>query len=99
MKQLVESNRVYGVLAYQDEDNIPVGWASIDRKQTLPGHDCIGSNINCSKDIWSIHCVTSRPDMKNRGVEKALTNAAVEFLKTMKASKVTLAKLQSFINR
>ncbi|MBP9707351.1 MAG: hypothetical protein KBD78_06870 [Oligoflexales bacterium] len=41
MQQLVETGRVFGVLAYCDNDPIPVGWCSLDRRKTLPGHDCI----------------------------------------------------------
>lgn len=62
MKELVISNRVYGILAYVENDTVPVGWCALDRKKTLPGHDCIGEDIKCSDNDWSIHCVTSRQD-------------------------------------
>ena len=88
MKQLVESNRVFGVLAYIEGDSVPVGWASLDRKKTLPGHDCIEVNINCRSSIWSIHCLTTRSDYKNKGVEKVLSNAAIELAKKLKANEV-----------
>ena len=65
MEQLVKTNRVFGVLAYVEGDDVPVGWASLDRRKTLPGHDCIGEDIQCSEDEWSIHCITSRRDFKS----------------------------------
>ncbi len=77
MKQLVESKRVFGVLAYVDGDEVPVGWASLDRRKTLPGHDCIADDIDCDASIWSIHCVTARNDHKGTGVEAILMEAAV----------------------
>jgi hypothetical protein len=85
MKQLVESGRVYGILAYSDGDPIPVGWCSLDRRKTLPGHDCIAEDINCDENIWSIHCVTSRSDFKNRGVEELLSSEALKLAESFKA--------------
>ena len=88
LKQLVESNRVYGILAYEEGDAIPVGWASLDRRKTLPGHDCIRESISCSAAFWSIHCVTSRADKKNNGIEKELIQAATQLAKEYKACEV-----------
>ena len=88
MKQLVQTNRVFGVLAYEEGDSIPVGWASLDRRRTLPGHDCIGEDINCDPNQWSIHCVTSRSDKKNLGVEQKLIDAALSLAKEYGASEV-----------
>ncbi len=85
MKQLVETNRVYGVLAYVDGDETPVGWCSLDRKKTLPGHDCVGEEIKCSDNEWSIHCITSRSDYKNRGVEQYLMKEALVLAKDYNA--------------
>lgn len=76
MKALVESGRVHGVLAYRDSDPIPVGWASLDKRNTLPGHDCVGNDIGRSADRWSIHCITCRGDVREQGVEARLLEAA-----------------------
>jgi hypothetical protein len=84
MQQLVESNRVFGVLAYRENDQVPIGWASVDRRNTLPGHDCIGNDIGCDATIWSIHCVTSRFDLKNNGIEKVLMEQAVLLVEELK---------------
>ena len=78
MKQLILSGRVFGILAYKQGDSIPVGWAALDRKKTLPGHDCIGEEINCDNNEWSIHCVITRKDQKNLGIEEILTEAATK---------------------
>lgn len=88
MKELVMSNRVYGVLAYSEDDKVPIGWASLDRKKTLPGHDCIGDEIAVKSDIWSIHCITTREDYKNKGIERLMISAAVDLAKEMKAKEV-----------
>jgi ribosomal protein S18 acetylase RimI-like enzyme len=88
MQQLVETNRVFGVLAYLEGDTIPIGWASLDPRRTLPGHDCIEEDINCSPSKWSIHCVTTRSDFKDKGVEKILIKAAVELAKELNAENV-----------
>lgn len=88
MKELVESNRVFGVLAYVEGDNVPVGWCALDKRKTLPGHDCIAEDINCDEREWSIHCVTSRKDYKNKGVENFLVDEAIELAKTLNAKKV-----------
>lgn len=85
IKQLVESKRVFGVLAYNEGDPVPVGWCSLDRRMTLPGHDCIEEDIACAADIWSIHCITSRADFKNKGVEALLTEAALKLAAKLKA--------------
>jgi hypothetical protein len=85
MQQLVESGRVYGVLAYCENDPIPVGWCALDRRKTLPGHDCIAEDIACDKNIWSIHCVTSRADFKNQGVEELLSTEALKLAESLKA--------------
>jgi hypothetical protein len=50
MKDLVQTNRVFGVLAYAEGDSVPVGWVALDRRKTLPGHDCIGGDINCDEN-------------------------------------------------
>jgi len=88
IKQLIEKGRVYGLLAYTEGDPIPVGWCALDRRKTLPGHDCIEEDINCHKDIWAIHCLTSRKDYKGKGVEEALSQAAVELGRTLSAQSI-----------
>lgn len=88
MKQLVETNRVYGVLAYEQGDSTPVGWASLDRRKTLPGHDCIAEDIDCEESSWSIHCISSRSDKRGLGIEKILAEEAIQLAKKMKATEV-----------
>ena len=88
MEQLVKSGRVFGVLAYVEGDHIPIGWASLDRRKTLPGHDCIGEDIQCSENQWSIHCITSRIDFKNKGVEELLMKSATELAKSYKSTQI-----------
>lgn len=86
MKQLVVSDRVFGVLAYAAGEEVPVGWASLDRRKTLPGHDCIRESIDCSESHWSLHCVTSRTDFKGKGVEPFLVSAALRLAEEMNAT-------------
>jgi len=88
MKQLVQSNRVFGLLAYCEGDSVPVGWCAVDRRKTLPGHDCIEEDIACESNVWSIHCVTSRKDFKNKGVEELLSRKALVLAKDHKAKMV-----------
>ena len=88
MEQLVKTNRVFGVLAYVEGDDVPVGWASLDRRKTLPGHDCIGEDIQCSEDDWSIHCITSRRDFKSKGVEEFLMKVTTGLAKDYNAAVV-----------
>ena len=85
MQQLVESERVFGLLAYAEGDPVPVGWCSLDRRKTLPGHDCIEDKISCDPNVWSIHCVTSRVDFKNQGVEDLLCKDAINLASKLKA--------------
>lgn len=88
MKQLVMSNRVFGILAYCEGEEIPVGWASLDKRKTLPGHDCIEEDIDCASSIWSIHCVTTREDFKGQGVERILIDHAIDLAKTLGATEI-----------
>ena len=81
MMQLVESGRVFGVLAYAEHDKVPIGWCSVDRRRTLPGHDCVEEDIRCSPNEWSIHCITTREDYKNKGLESALAKGGMELAK------------------
>ncbi|MBT4790344.1 MAG: hypothetical protein HON90_02135 [Halobacteriovoraceae bacterium] len=83
MKDLVCTDRVFGILAYVEDEKVPVGWCALDRRNTLPGHDCIGTDIDCDNSEWSIHCVTSRKDYKNKGVENFLVKAAAELAVNM----------------
>lgn len=85
MQQLVQSGRVHGVLAYADGDPIPVGWCSLDLRHTLPGHDCVAGDLVHDTRAWAMHCVTSRHDFKNRGVEKRLSEAALELATSLNA--------------
>lgn len=88
MQDLIQTNRVFGILAYAEGDKIPVGWCALDQRRTLPGHDCIAEDINCSEHEWSIHCVTSRSDYKNKGVEDFLVSEATALAKEYKATHV-----------
>ena len=88
MKQLIQSNRVFGILAYAECDDTPIGWCSVDRRKSLPGHDCIGEDIDCEKDIWSIHCNTVREDYKNKGIQKILAEAACNLVKELNGKKI-----------
>lgn len=72
MKQLVETQRVFGLLAYSEGDVVPVGWLALDRRSTLPGHDCVDQDLLSRSENWSIHCVTSRRDYRDQGVEDLL---------------------------
>jgi len=88
MKQLIQSERVFGILAYAQDDPIPVGWAALDRRKTLPGHDCIGEDIQCNPHDWAIHCLSSRKDYKNKGVETVLVNAATQLAIELGAQRI-----------
>ncbi|MCX6118584.1 MAG: hypothetical protein NT027_13660 [Proteobacteria bacterium] len=79
MKQLVETKRVFGLLAFAPNDSIPVGWVAIDPKNNVPGHDCVIDISSEDSNVWSIHCLTSRSDWRGRGVETFLSKAAVDF--------------------
>jgi ribosomal protein S18 acetylase RimI-like enzyme len=86
MQQLVQHRKVFGVLAYNEGDPIPVGWCALDRRKTLPGHDCIKEDIACEHNLWSIHCITSRSDFQHKGVEELLCKAAMTLAKEMSAT-------------
>ena len=88
MQQLVQSERVFGVLAYIEGDDTPIGWAALDRKKTLPGHDLIAEAIQCSQHEWSIHCLTTRKDYKNQGIETLLARAATDLAMTLGAQRI-----------
>ena len=88
MKELVLSNRVFGILVYDEGDSIPVGWCALDRRNTLPGHDCIGTDIGCSDNEWSIHCVATRKDYKNKGIDGFLVAEATKLAKQFKGTSV-----------
>lgn len=88
MRQLIQSKRVFGVLAYIENDPVPVGWAALDRRKTLPGHDCIGENLQSSDAHWSIHCVTSRKDFKDSGIESRLVEAATDLALALGATQI-----------
>ncbi len=85
MKELVLSGRVYGVLAYAEGESIPVGWCAVDRRKTLPGHDCVREAIDCSESHWSIHCVTARQDFRQRGVEEFLSEEGLRLAQKLGA--------------
>lgn len=42
--------------------------------------------MDCDKNIWSIHCLTTREDYKNKGIEKILSIAGVELAKKKNAT-------------
>ncbi|PCJ20731.1 MAG: hypothetical protein COB02_00040 [Candidatus Cloacimonadota bacterium] len=86
MKQLVLSNRVFGILAFVENDRVPVGFCALDRKNTLPGHDCIANKITSPNSTWSIHCTTSRQDYKSKGVESYLLDEVTKLCKSMSGS-------------
>ena len=88
MRELIKTQRVFGVLAYVENDQIPVGWVALDRRKTLPGHDCIGEDIKGLKTYWSIHCVTSRKDYKQMGVETQLVKAATVLAEQLGATTI-----------
>lgn len=87
MKALIEKEEACGLLAYDDEDPIPVGWVALDPKKALPGHDCIEEGNKESK-VWSLHCLSVRTDHKKRGVEKFLVQGAIDWLKEQRAKAV-----------
>ena len=88
LEQLVEQRKVFGLLAYSEGEDIPVGWCALDRKETIPGHDCVGTDINCGNSIWSIHCLTSRSDFKEKGVEDFLSQEAVKLAREYRATEL-----------
>ncbi len=88
MRELVTSSRVFGLLAYAEGDPIPVGWCALDRRETLPGHDCIGTDIACGPQTWSLHCVVARADWKGRGVEDRLQADVLRLAKELGATRV-----------
>lgn len=88
MQQLIQNRKVFGLLAYCENDLIPVGWCALDRRKTLPGHDCVGEDIACANTVWSIHCVTSRSDFKNKGVEKLLSTDAIHLARQLSATSI-----------
>ena len=77
MKQLVETGRVYGVLAFAPGDATPIGWCAVDRTDTLPGHDCVGARAGDNPGRYSLHCIVVRSDWRGRGVEVALSDAGI----------------------
>lgn len=88
MEQMVKSARVHGVLAYVEGDSVPIGWCSVDRRRTLPGHDCIAEDIDCDKNIWSIHCITVRDDFKSEDVQRTLIIGAEKLIKSLDGKEI-----------
>ena len=78
LKEIVESGRVPGILAYLDGQ--PVGWCSIapreeyavlDRSPTLRRVD--------NEPVWSIVCFFVSKPYRHRGLSKALIEAGIEY--------------------
>lgn len=76
MKDLVESGRVPGVLAY--EGSRPIGWCSIEPREELPllGRSRILTPVD-DRPVWSIVCFFVARDCRGRGVSVALAEGAV----------------------
>lgn len=77
LKTWVESERIFGVLAYEKGDAVPVGWLALDPVVNIPGHDGVQKREAQARH-WAIHCVVPRHDYKNKGVEQLLLQAGTE---------------------
>jgi GNAT superfamily N-acetyltransferase len=78
MREIVRSDRVPGLLAY--EDGVPVGWVSVAPReeygQLVRSRDY--GPMQPEEGVWSIVCFYVDPRAKKKGVATALLEAAVE---------------------
>lgn len=82
-KDLVESGKAHGVLAYHQ--GVPVGWCSFGSRQEFSKLDRAPS-LKCddAEQVWSIPCFFIHKDYRLQGVGTLLLNHALKILKKKK---------------
>jgi hypothetical protein len=80
MKQLVDSGRVPGIIAYVAD--VPAGWCAVEPREMLPA--LANSRILKPVDdqsVWSIVCFFIDKKLRNAGLSAHLIHAAVRYVK------------------
>jgi GNAT superfamily N-acetyltransferase len=78
LKQIVDSGRAPGILAYAGAE--PVGWCALAPREVYPtlGRSRVLAPVD-DKPVWSIVCLFVAKPFRNKGVSKALLEAAVKY--------------------
>jgi GNAT superfamily N-acetyltransferase len=85
LKEIVESGRVPGILAYLADR--PVGWCSVAPREEFPVLDRSPTLKRVDDEpVWSIVCFFVASQYRRQGMTKALIEAAIEYAKENGAS-------------
>ncbi len=86
-RKLVNEDKIFGILAYLDEECI--GWCAVDPLKNQLGHDyCLEKGIPDDLKPWSIHCVYIKPSARGKGISAGLVNSALKLAKQNGAKEV-----------
>jgi GNAT superfamily N-acetyltransferase len=78
MKQIIESGRVPGILAYLG--GRPIGWCSVAPREEFPVLDRSPTLKRVDDEqVWSIVCFFVSAPYRRRGLSRALIEAAIEY--------------------
>lgn len=80
LKQIVDSGRVPGILAYSGRE--PVGWCSVAPREDFPSleRSTVLKRLD-DKPVWSIVCFYIARGYRGKGVGEGLIGAAVAYVK------------------
>ena len=80
MKALFESGAEPGLIAYDGDE--PVGWCSVAPRAAFPRLDRsrVLKPVD-DQEVWSLSCFLIRKSHRNRGISRALLEAAGDFVK------------------
>lgn len=80
LKDIVDSNRVPGIIAYSGKD--PVGWCAVAPREAYPALERSRILIRVDdKPVWSIVCFFVARPSRRRGVTTELLKAAIDHVK------------------
>ena len=84
MKEIIDSGRVPGILAYKN--GIPVGWCSIASKSefVLLENSRTLKRVD-DKQVWSVVCFYIHRKERRKGIMSGLLRTAIEYAKTQGA--------------
>lgn len=86
-KQLVESGRASGVLAFAD--GLPVGWCAVGPRADFPRIERSKALVrDWSEGSWSLNCLFVPSHSRGKGVATALVAAAVGLARSSGAAEV-----------
>lgn len=78
--EYVRTGRASGLLAYLN--GTPVGWAAVDRRRDIAGHDCVTeTGDDAAGSVWVLHCFFVLSAARGQGVARALLRAALDWLR------------------